>query len=256
MADKKIQKKKDREKRLKAERVKQTQMYGAEWNMDLAADAYREKDYKTALFHVNKVLHIKPDWSHALRMRVGIAIEHEQDNKKAIYCLEKLIRKDEEDTNAIFGLANCYFEEHRHADEIELLERFLEHLKDRRDKSAREDKERAKAWIRESRCFHRPRPRYQNRKGGRGQVCRLSSTPPCGRCLTMPGRRRCNRHSPHSRRLPSRYSRKIKVLRWSRWHRRPTSTQPSICLLLPIPGTSSSRRRCKSRKPVWILARR
>ena len=109
MSDKKLQKKKEREKRLKSERVKQSRMYEAEWNMNLAADAYRAKNYKTALLYLNKVFHIKPDWSHALRMRAGIAMEYERDYAAAIPCIEKLIRKDENDTNAIFSLASCYF---------------------------------------------------------------------------------------------------------------------------------------------------
>lgn len=191
MVDKKLQKKKEREKRLKAERVKQTQMYGAEWNMDLAADAYREKDYKTALLHVNKVLHIKPDWSHALRMRVGIAIEHEQDNKKAIYCLEKLIQKDEEDTNAIFGLANCYFQERRYADEIALLEKFVERLKDRRDKAGRLERDQAKAWLRESLKF----------RGDGRSVPQLPTQPPR---QTLSGKGRKPAPSPSTMPTPER----------------------------------------------------
>lgn len=153
MADKKIQKKKEREKRLKSERAKQSQMFDAGWNMDLATDAYKAKDYKSALFYVNKALKLKPDWSHALRLRAGIAMEHEQDYAAAIPCILKLTRKNEDDANAIFSLANCYFQERRYADEIELLEKFLDRVKDRRDKSAREDKDKAKAWIRESRKF-------------------------------------------------------------------------------------------------------
>jgi superfamily II DNA or RNA helicase len=151
MLDKKLQKKKEREKRLKSERVKQSQMYEAEWNMNLAADAYKAKNYTAAVLYLNKVFHIKPDWSHALRMRAGIAMEYERDYAAAITCIEKLIRKDEDDTNAIFSLAHCYFEERRYADEIELLEKFQERVKSRRDKSSREDRERAKVWIRESR---------------------------------------------------------------------------------------------------------
>jgi superfamily II DNA or RNA helicase/tetratricopeptide (TPR) repeat protein len=153
MADKKIQKKKAREKRLKSERVKQSQMFDAESNMDLATDAYKAKDYKSALFYVNKVLNLKPDWSHALRLRAGIALKHEQDYAAAIPCILKLTRKNEDDANAIFSLANCYFQERRYADEIELLEKFLERLKNRRDRAAREDKDKAKAWIKESRKF-------------------------------------------------------------------------------------------------------
>jgi superfamily II DNA or RNA helicase len=172
MSDKKLQKKKEREKRLKSERVKQSRMYEAEWNMNLAADAYRAKNYKTALLYLNKVFHIKPDWSHALRMRAGIAMEYERDYAAAIPCIEKLIRKDEDDTNAIFSLANCYFEERRYAEEIELLEKFLERMKVRRDKSAREERERAKAWIKESRKFmgyvrFDPQPSFQPLSGGK-----------------------------------------------------------------------------------------
>jgi superfamily II DNA or RNA helicase len=181
MADKKLQKKKEREKRLKSERVKQSQMFDAEWNMGLAADAYKAKDYKSALLYVNKALKLKPDWSHALRMRAGIALEHEQDYAAAIPCIEKLIRKNEDDANAIFSLANCYFQERRYADEVELLEKFLEHVKARRDKSAREDKERAKAWIRESRKFMGDRRSIPQRSpqplAGRERKSTLSPSP-------------------------------------------------------------------------------
>ncbi len=153
MADKKLQRKKEREKRIKSERVKQSQMFDAEWNMDLAADAYKAKDYKSALLYVKKALNLKPDWPRALRLRAGIAMEHEQDYAAAISSIEKLIRKNRNDTNAIFSLANCYFRERRHDDGIRLLEKFLEHVKDRHDRFAREDKERAKAWIKETLKF-------------------------------------------------------------------------------------------------------
>jgi superfamily II DNA or RNA helicase len=150
MTDKKLQKKKVREKRLKSERAKQSQMIDAEWNMDLAVDAHRAKDYKSALLYVNKALNLKPDWPYALSLRAWIAMEYERDCASAIPYLEKLIRKGGDDAKTIFSLASCYFEERRYTDEITLLEKFLEQVKDRRDKATREDKERAKAWIRES----------------------------------------------------------------------------------------------------------
>jgi superfamily II DNA or RNA helicase len=190
MADKKVQKKKDRKKRLKSERAKQTQMYDAEWNMNLAADAYKEKDYKSALFYVNKVIKIKPDWLYGLRMRARIAMEYEKDYAAAIPCIEKLTRKNENDTNAIFSLAQCYCHERRYTDEVALLEKYLERLKDRWDKAAVLEREQAQAWLRETRLFmeHGSALFQPSSRGitGRGRKAPRSSLPPMPTGLSSP----------------------------------------------------------------------
>ena len=129
MADKKVQKKKDREKRLKAERTKQLQAVDAEWHLELARQAYRSKDCQTTLSHVEKILRIRPDWLPALRLRAALAMEYEQDDGRAIPFLEKLVQKDEGDSDAIFNLAYCLFQQCRYAEEIALLEKYQERLK-------------------------------------------------------------------------------------------------------------------------------
>ena len=151
MVDKKFQKKKDREKRLKAERTRQIQAADAEWHLELAVSAYRREDYQSALSHVDKILKIRPEWPSALRLRAVLAVEYERDHGTAVPFLEKIIRKDEDDGNVIFQLANCYFQQRRYPEEIALLESYLERLKSRRDKAAREDKRKIQDWLAETR---------------------------------------------------------------------------------------------------------
>ena len=138
---------------MKAERTKQLQAVDAEWHLELARQAYRSKDCQTTLSHVEKILRIRPDWLPALRLRAALAMEYEQDDGRAIPFLEKLVQKDEGDSDAIFNLAYCLFQQCRYAEEIALLEKYQERLKGRRDKEAREDKKKIQDWLSETRFY-------------------------------------------------------------------------------------------------------
>src|SRR3974390_3068041 len=127
---KNLQKKKERGKKIRSERARQSQLIDAQCNMDLAFDAYTRKDYNTANLHVTKALRLKPDWHQALRLRAGIALQLPTPAlPTACHCLEKVVPKDPDDISSLFSLAHCYFKTQRHAEEIALLEGFLERSK-------------------------------------------------------------------------------------------------------------------------------
>ena len=159
--NKKLQKKKEREKRIRSDRARQSQMYDAQWNMDLAVEAYNGGDLQTAGLYVQKALHLKPDWHHALRLKAGIALQLPQpDIPTACVCLEKILRKDPDDLNALFSLAQSYFRSRRFAEEIALLEGFLDRYKDKRGKEINLDKKQARDWIKEAKEYEE-RARWQ-----------------------------------------------------------------------------------------------
>ncbi|HRR40352.1 MAG TPA: SNF2-related protein [Syntrophales bacterium] len=151
---KNLQKKRDRVKRIRQDRARQSQLIDAQWNLDLAVDALRLRDYEKAGLHVEKALHLKPDWHHALRLKSMIALEiPKPDIATACSCLEKIVQKDPNDVITMFSLADCYFRLQRYADEISLLEGFLSRYKDRRSKDIDRYKKQAREWIRESKEY-------------------------------------------------------------------------------------------------------
>ncbi len=107
---KNLQKKRDRVKRIRQDRARQSQLIDAQWNLDLALDALRLRDYEKAGLHVEKALHLKPDWHHALRLKAMIALEiPKPDIATACSCLEKIVQKDPNDVITMFSLADLLF---------------------------------------------------------------------------------------------------------------------------------------------------
>lgn len=152
MEKKKLQKKKEREKRIRARRVKLFQTMDAEWNLNLAMDAYNDGDRKSAAHYIQKALHLKPDWPHALRLKYQIACS-ERDFAGAIRCLEIIIRRDPEDLDAKFQRGHCHLMLHHYQEGMEALQIFLDAAKGVRNSHIREKKSLTRKWIKEARSF-------------------------------------------------------------------------------------------------------
>jgi len=83
---KNLQKKRVRVKRIRQDRARHSQLIDAQWNLDLAMDALRRRDYENANLHVQKALHLKPDRHHALRLKAMVALEIPKPSLTASLC--------------------------------------------------------------------------------------------------------------------------------------------------------------------------
>lgn len=186
--NRRLQKKKEREKRIRSDRARQSRMNDAQWNMDLAFYAYNEGDLQKAGLYLQKALHLKPDWNYALNLKAGIALRlPKPDLPTACICLEKILKKDPEDLKSIFTLAHSYFMSGRFADEIALLEDFLDRYKQNGNKKIDLDKRRARAWLKEAR---------ENEAMAKRQASIASSLDVSERAAMRAGREQSRRSDP------------------------------------------------------------